>query len=213
MTTTESDATEICPQFNEFVLERRLFMVRAEFRQNVLRDCRGDQLRAERIFADVLSPRSFNDLQAMANHWHLAGLVMSRLQMVARQLSVDIEIVWSNFQAIFFGHGNWCYAEVVARRLLAKLAGHFTEIDYSLDEEREIITRLIQSKNSESLIIEPLCSEVAAMLRQALYYAAGFRRDSVLEPSALGIEVWTAFRHLLRKYRSLVYSTSPVGGI
>ncbi len=209
---------------DEVFIQSRLFPLLPEFKEMVVKECHQDIVEAEKYFVDLIIARTVGELRRLATHRPLAAMLVSKMYEVAKsgpyQLGADE--VWQVFRDNFFGHGSYRDAEILARRLLWKMALTLEAFDdapdnrletpgeprYGLDEQRDIITYFANFSHLENLHASILHPEIAKSLVAVFAENSGFKDKKIDAPNNRAIEAWYRFRRLIRKYRSSLYSAS-----
>ncbi len=196
------DEEEIC---------RRLLPIRRELRVEVLRQCGGDFIRAEKYYAELLSIEELGDLETIQGDWLAANFLKNRIYDVAKNDSYPLgaDLVWQVFRNTFFGRSNLLEAEITARLLLWKLALVLESAEMSYEEEQAVVTRISNIRDLESLAAPHKYRHLTIKLLEVFNQNKGYYRRKDENVGIVNTEAWYRFRCLFRKHRSQVYSTTP----
>lgn len=191
-------------------IRHSLFFIKEEFRRKVFSECDRDLVLFERRCAELVDCQSAHQFHDLTRAWSLAAMLESKLDAMAKNelRPISLDDVWQIFKTEFFGHGSWTAAEVLARRLLWKLALSLSNSLFSTDEERDIISYFANKFRPENLRASDNYQAIALSLRDCLKHHAGFKSGKTDEPNTLALEAWSIFRRLLKKHRTTLYSTS-----
>lgn len=193
----------------ELQISRRLLPVRRELREMVLSECNGDFIRAEKYYAELFFSRQLADVIEIKNEWPLAGFLHMKVCDIAKSgpHSVSANDVWRIFRSTFFGHANWCEAEILARQLLWQLAVTLEGGKISPEAEQAAVSYVANIHNVDSLSGPHLYRSLINKLLDVLHGYHGYRNRKNENFGMVSAEAWYRFRRLLSKHRSQVYST------
>lgn len=192
-------------------IERRLLSVKRELRAEVLKECSGDLLKQEKYYAELLASPRFEDLDEVKNDWPLARLIMTRMNDIAKSdpYPLVVEKVWHIFRTTFLGRNNLLEAEVIARRLLWRMALELEEASVSPEKEQADVAHIASLHNLESLSESANRHNLSSNILDELWQNTRFSGKKNENPSMITAEAWYRFRRLLTRYRSQIYSTTP----
>lgn len=191
----------------ELQITARLLPVRRELRQMVLSECNGDFIRAEKYYAELFFSRQLADVIEIKNEWPLAGFLHMKVCDIAKggPYSVNANDVWRIFRSTFFGHANWCEAEILARQLLWQLVITLEGGKLSPEAEQAVVAYIANIHDADSLLGPHPYRSLIDKLLDVLHGYHGHRKNENL--GMVSAEAWYRFRRLLAKHRSQVYST------
>ena len=193
----------------ELEISARLLPVRRQLRQMVLSEANNDLLWAEKCYADLISYRTFDELREVMARESIASMLELEIYKAASKgtIRVDPSLAWCVFRNNFFGRNNWCDAEILARKLLWKLAELFVQAELSREEEQTIVTYFANLVNPYRLRQYDQHPMIVNTIMGFLKAGSSFKSSRNDDLNSLAIEAWYRFRRLLRKYRSHLYST------